>query len=204
VSTAVHRIVEQRASTMPDAMAIVDGSRVATYRELNQRANALARHLSLSGLTRGSLAFIRMPPGTDLAVVLFGILKAGACYAWMEPGSSDDIELPARLCIRRFASSHEDEYHAIDIDRALRETASRVGPNLPVLTRGPEVACVLSDRTGRPKVLVPHATIAALPRTRALLQTWEGSAGAIDLWVALMSGATLSLGVASPATAAAA
>lgn len=187
---------------MPDAIAVVDGSDLATYRELNQRANALARHLSFSGLTRGALAFVRMPRGADLAVVLLGILKAGACYVWLEPGTPHDHALPSKLCIRRRSSSDEEEYLAIDIDRALRETASGAGPNLPVLTRGPEVACVLTDHTGRPNVLVPHATIAALPRTRTLLQTWEGSAGALDLWIALMSGTTLSVR-RTPATAAA-
>jgi non-ribosomal peptide synthetase component F len=203
VGNAVHRIIEQRASTAPDAVAIADGSRVITYRELNQRANALARHLCASGLTRGALAFVRMPRSTDLAVILLAIFKAGACYAWIDPGSRDDGELPASFCILRDASAGEERYLAIDIDCALRDTSSRSGPNLPVLTRGADVACVLPDRAGRPNVLVPHATIAALPRARALLQTWEGSAGALDLWVGLMSGTTLSLGVTSPATAAA-
>jgi len=203
VSNAVHRLVEQRASTEPDAVAIADGASVTTYRELNQRANSLARRLCESGLTRGSLALVRMPRSTDLAVVLLAALKAGACYAWIEPGSLDDVKLPAGFCVLRKRSDEEERYLALDIEDALRGAASRPGPNLPVLTRGAEVACVLPDVNGRPHVLVPHATIAALPRTRTLRQRWEGCAGAFDLWVALMSGITLSLDVEAPATAAA-
>jgi non-ribosomal peptide synthetase component F len=203
VSNAVHRIVEQRASSTPDAAAIVDGSQRATYRDLNQRANALARQLCASGLTRGALAFVRMPRSADLAVVLLAILKAGACYAWVDRDAPDAVDLPASFCILRHASAGEDQYLAIDIDRLLRDTTSRVGPNLPVLTRESDVACVLPDSAGRPTVFVPHATIAALPRALSLRQNWEGSPGALDLWVALMSGATLSLGVRTPATAAA-
>jgi hypothetical protein len=187
----------------PDAVAIVDRARVTTYRELNQIANTLARRFCESGLTRGSLALVRMARGTDLAVVLLAVLKAGASYGWVEPGSAEDLELPASFCILRKRSSEEQQYLALDIHGALREAASRPGPNLPVLTRGAEVACVLPDVDGRPHVLVPHATIAALPRTRTHRQVWEGCAGALDLWVALMSGATLSLGVKSPAAAAA-
>ena len=203
MSNAVHRIVEQRASSTPDVAAIVDGSQRATYRDLNQRANALARELCASGLPRAALAFVRMPRSADLAVVLLAILKAGACYAWLDPDAPDAVDLPASFCVLRHASTDEDQYLAIDIDRVLRDTTSRVGPNLPVLTRGSDVACVLPDSAGRPTVFVPHATIAALPRALSLRQNWEGSAGALDLWVALMSGATLSLGVSAPATAAA-
>ena len=203
MGNAVHRIVEQRASNTPDAAAIVDGSQRVTYRDLNQRANALARQLCASGLTRAALVFVRMPRSADLAVVLLAILKAGACYAWVDPDAPDAVDLPASFCILRHASADEDQYLAIDVDRLLRDTTSRVGPNLPVLTRGSDVACVLSDNAGRPTVFVPHATIAALPRPVSLNQNWEGSPGALDLWVALMSGATLSLGVSTPATAAA-
>jgi hypothetical protein len=52
-------------------------------------------------------------------------------------------------------------------------------------------------------VLVPHATIAAMPLASAQRRSWEGSVGALDLWLGLMSGATLALGVPSAVTAAA-
>ena len=187
---------------MPDALAIVEGAKVATYRELNQVANTLARRLRESGLTRGSLALVRMPRTTDLAVVLLAVLKAGACYAWVEPGSREDTTLPT-FCICREGTGSEEQYLAIDIRKALRDAASRPGPNLPVLTRAVDAACVLPDVDGHPHVFVPHATIAALPRTHTRLQPWEGCAGALDLWMVLMSGTALSLGVSSQATAAA-
>jgi hypothetical protein len=202
VGSVVHRVVEERAAGQPDAIAILDGTRPTTYRELNQRANTLARRLCECGLTRGSLALVRLPRSTDLAVVLLAVLKAGAYYAWMEPGSKDDVELPTRFCVLRGRSNGEEQYLALDIERALRETALRPGPNLPVLTRGSDVACVLGDFGDQP-LLVPHATIASLPATTAKRSDWEGSPGALDLWVGLMSGATLSVGVGSPATAAA-
>jgi hypothetical protein len=203
VTDAVHRLVERRASTTPDAVAIVDGDRLTTYRDLNHVANTLARRLRESGLTRGSLALVRMARSTDLAVVLLSVLKAGACYAWVEPDSVDDPALPGDFCICQESSDDEEQYLALDVHMALRDAASRPGPNLPVFTRGVDVACVLPDTNGHPHVFVPHATIAALPRTRTRLQAWEGCAGALDLWIVLMSGTTLSLGVPSPATAAA-
>jgi non-ribosomal peptide synthetase component F len=188
---------------MPDAPAIVDRERVTTYCELNHRANALARRLRERGLTRGSLAIVQIPKSTDLAVVLLAVLKAGACYAWVEPGSPAGDALPASFCIAREYSGTEQQYLALDIDSALRDAAALPAPNLPVLTRCADVACVLPDLDGHPQVLVPHATIAALPRTRTRPQAWEGCAGALDLWMALMSGATLSIGRPPRAAAAA-
>jgi non-ribosomal peptide synthetase component F len=203
VTDAVHRLIERRASITPDVVAILDGDRMTTYGELNQMGNALARRLRESGLSRGSLAIVRMPRSTELAAMLLAVLKAGACYAWTEPGSSEDVSLPASVCICRESSGEEEQFLALDIDRALSGPASQPGPNLPVLTRGTDVACVLPDINGHPNVLVPHATISALPRTRPLRQAWEGCAGALDLWMGLMSGTTMTVGVSSHATAAA-
>jgi non-ribosomal peptide synthetase component F len=202
VTIAVHRIVEQRAGDRPDAVALVEGRRATTYRELNLTANTLARRLAASGLTRGALAVVRLPRSTDLAVVLLAVLKAGASYTWIEPGSADDIDIPVGLCILRGAGDREQEYLALDITEALRQCASKHGPNLPVLTRGSDVACVLPDRSGHPHVLVPHATITALVSLPIARGRWDGAAGALDLWVGLMAGATLAL-TSTPATAAA-
>lgn len=203
MSTAVHRVIEQCAAARPETIAILDGPRTITYRELNQRANSLARRLCESGLTRGSLAVVRMTRSVDAAVVLLAILKAGACYTWIDAGSSDDVALPQGVCILRRRSTTEEQFLAVDVRSALVECVSRLGPNLPVLTRSSDVACVLPDVTGRPHVLVPHATIASLPPAPPGTREWEGAAGALDLWLGLMSGATLSLGAASPASAAA-
>jgi non-ribosomal peptide synthetase component F len=203
VCNAVHRLIEQQAARRPDAIAIAAGSRQLTYRELNQRANALARRLTESGLTRGSLARVRMTRSADLALVLFAVLKAGACYAWVEPGSADEADGLAAFSIIRGVEHDEECYLALDIHAALDECATKTGPNLPVLTRGSDVACVLPDSNGRPHVLVPHATITSLQTPLARVVPWQHGPGALDLWLALMSGATMSVGVAPPATVAA-
>ena len=201
---SVHRLVEQQAAKSPDAVAIGDGARELTYRELNQRANVLARRLTESGLTRGSLARVRMPRGVDLSVVLLAVLKAGACYAWVEPGSPEDVARLPAFCVIHGTEGNDDRYLALNIQAALDASVAKSGPNLPVLTRGTDVACVLPDAQGRPHVLVPHSTITSLPQAPATrVVSWQHGAGALDLWLALMSGATMSVGVTPPATVAA-
>src|SRR5207248_8747874 len=48
----VHELFEERVRAHPDAVAAVHGNRQWTYRQLNRRANQLARALLARGLCR--------------------------------------------------------------------------------------------------------------------------------------------------------
>lgn len=201
VNGAVHRVIEYQAAANPESAALVEGAVTISYRELNQRANALARRLTESGLARGSVALVRMERSVNLAIVLLAVLKAGGAYAWIEPGSPGDIELPAGFCILRGERNGEQSFVAVDISGALAACAAKPSPNLPILTRGTDAACAFLDASGNPHVFVSHATIATInesPHSR-----WTGVPGAFDFWLGLMSGATILLPAAAPTTAAA-
>jgi hypothetical protein len=90
---------------------------------------------------------------------------------------------------------------AIDIASALDHPAQSCA-NLPILARGSDVACVLADRDGNSLVHVPHETITALQRPVSGFALWTGEPGALDLWMALMTGATVILGRQALETAA--
>jgi len=49
-STLLHQFVEQQTAHTPDAVALIDGTKQVTYRELNSRANQLARKLQKLGV----------------------------------------------------------------------------------------------------------------------------------------------------------
>jgi hypothetical protein len=188
VVNAIHRGVEQQAAVRGDAAAYVDDQRTLTYRELNSRANALARALITSGFKRGSLAAIRMAPSADLVITLLAVLKAGGAYMRMDP---DDSSWPRGLSIVETRGNGEGRCVAVDVTHVLGEEL-RPSPNLPILTRGSDVACVLRDHDGTPGLLVPHATITSLPQRQVPTSVrWSGDGGALDLWVALMTGATI-------------
>jgi len=190
---AVHRIIEWRATVNGDLTAISDRGSALTYRELNQRANAVARRLIANGFRRGSLATVRLPRSPETAVVLLGILKAGGTYSLID--EPDCIaSSPPGVSFAQKADGDEVRHMAIDVTPALEEPSQSCA-NLPILTRGSDVACVLPERDGMPRVLVPHNTITALqhaPVTRRA--QWAGEPGALDLWIALMTGATVTLG----------
>jgi len=188
----VHRIVEQHAATSADAPAIVCDGGAITYRDLNVRANGIARRLLEEGFRRGAHLTVAMDHGIDLATVLLAVLKAGGSYAW-RPGHPAIPQRHALLATGFEPAAAGHRPRTVDLDMLLRES-TRTSPNLPVLTRPADLACVLTSDGGR-HVLVPHSTIAALrherPASAQASRVWDGEPSSFELWAGLMSGATL-------------
>ena len=133
----------------------------------------------------------------ELAAVLLAVLKAGGAFTWL--GSSARPTWQVALAGRCDAGGDSprdpgDEARPLDLTSALAPPF-RPGPNLPILTRPSNPACVLAVDGGVPSIVVPHATITALhrPHIAARPQTWEGDPSTFDLWTGLMAGATLSV-----------
>jgi non-ribosomal peptide synthetase component F len=195
VELTVHRLVEQRVAECGENVALVQEAREISYRELNQRANALARRLMASGFRRQSHAVVAMECSIDLAVTLLAVLKAGGTYTWMPPrGGASEAPASAypefSFAVAR-AEGGDDRYLALNI-RPLLAEEDAPAPNLPVLTRANETACLLPNEQGRP-ILVPHDSIVALQQRDVSGVEWRGEPGALDLWVGLMRGTTLSV-----------
>ncbi|MGH9254764.1 MAG: AMP-binding protein [Vicinamibacterales bacterium] len=196
----VHRVVERQAVVRGDRTAVSGAHGGLTYRELNQRANMVARHLMACGLRRGSRVVVRMARSPQLAVVLLAVLKAGAAYMWVDGEAKD--RWPRGVSIVH-ASNGADETLVVVDDASLVEGPSRPAPNLPIVTRPDDIACVLPPQGGVPAVLVPHATIAALRSHPAPDRTvWSGDAAAFDLWLPLMAGGTVMIAASAVEAAA--
>ena len=90
---AIHRIIEAQVAIRGDDPAIVGPDYEVSYRELNSRANRLARQFLAAGLRRCGHGVVTQAPRPDLIVTLLAILKTGASYAWTRPLTS-----PAKVC----------------------------------------------------------------------------------------------------------
>jgi amino acid adenylation domain-containing protein len=90
----VHQVIEEQADRTPDAPAVAYRREVLTYRELDSRANRLARYLRRRGAGPGSVVAIAMERSAGMVVAMLGILKSGAAYAALDPSyPRDRLEL---------------------------------------------------------------------------------------------------------------
>jgi hypothetical protein len=76
----IHHLFEQQVERSPDALAVVFEDQQITYRELNNRANQLARYLQTLGVGPEVLVGTCVERSVEMVVGLLGILKAGGAY----------------------------------------------------------------------------------------------------------------------------
>ncbi|HKV12553.1 MAG TPA: amino acid adenylation domain-containing protein, partial [Thermoanaerobaculia bacterium] len=81
----LHRWIERQAALTPDATAVVGESESLTYRELDARANRLARRLRRLGVRVDDPVAICADRSPALIVGLLAILKAGGAYLPLDP-----------------------------------------------------------------------------------------------------------------------
>ena len=80
----IHELFEQQAEERPDAIAVVFEDQQLSYRQLNERANRLARYLQRQGVGADVRVGICMARSLDLIVGLLGIVKSGGAYVPLE------------------------------------------------------------------------------------------------------------------------
>jgi amino acid adenylation domain-containing protein len=79
----IHRWFEEQVEKTPERTAVVSPGTPpdsVTYRELNERANQLARELQEKGVKTGSVVGVILEPSVDLIVSILAVLKAGGGY----------------------------------------------------------------------------------------------------------------------------
>lgn len=78
-------LFEAQVARTPDAVAAVFETDTATYRELNELADALAAHLRLLGIGPGVIVGLCLERSLDLLIGLLAILKTGGAYLPLDP-----------------------------------------------------------------------------------------------------------------------
>ncbi|WP_457784530.1 amino acid adenylation domain-containing protein, partial [Streptomyces olivaceus] len=176
-TTALPELFEQQVVRMPDATALMCDGTELTYRELNKRANRLARLLVGQGAGPEQFVAVALPRSTDLVIALLAVLKTGAAYVPIDPDYPADriaciledadpmcvitvgdswVELPAGTT--RILLDDPAVQQALDA-RAAGDLsdAERVAP---LGARVPAYAIFTSGSTGRPKgVVIEHRAL---------------------------------------------
>ncbi|KOV10792.1 peptide synthetase [Streptomyces sp. XY431] len=195
----IDRAFEQVAAARPDAVALLaDGDRL-TYRQLNDRADAVAAGLSALDVPPGSLIGVCLERDAELVVTLLGVLKAGCAYVPMDP------RYPAQRL--RFTTQNAEvpvvvtsaaEFPSVPGVRLLTPAAlTKLGADRATTGGspsdgsgdegdGPAYVIYTSGSTGTPKgVVVPHRNVLALLRATAE----DFALGPDDTWTLFHSSA---------------
>src|SRR5271166_1052329 len=170
----IHQLFEEQVERAPDAAAAVFEEERLTYRELNTRANRLARHLRTLGVGPEVVVGICVERSLEMIVGLLGILKAGGAYVPLDPEYPqerltfmvEDARVPVVLVhdqTRGRLPASTARIVCLDADwEAIDKGPSH---NPPVETIPENLAYVIytSGSTGRPKgVSVTHRPIVRL------------------------------------------
>ncbi|TSC34374.1 non-ribosomal peptide synthetase [Corallococcus sp. Z5C101001] len=84
-SRCIHALFEAQVERTPEAPAVTYEQVQLTYRQLNARANQLARHLRGLGVGPDAVVGVRVERSERMIVALLGILKAGGAWLPIEP-----------------------------------------------------------------------------------------------------------------------
>jgi amino acid adenylation domain-containing protein len=154
-------LVARQSARTPDATAVVNGSESLTYRELEERSNAVAQALLARGTGPGHLVGMACGRNVHMLTAMLGILKAGAAYVPLDPSFPE--ERLAYMCT-------DAEIRCIVADRSVRAGgwqsidllfADELTPtvkSVPAVADPMAAAYVIytSGSTGKPKGVVVH------------------------------------------------
>ncbi|MCC9024179.1 non-ribosomal peptide synthetase [Bacillus nakamurai] len=155
----IHQLFEEQAERTPDQTAVIYGEKQFTYRQLNERANQLARTLRAHGVQADRLTAIVSEHSIELVVGILAILKAGGAYVPIAPDNPEhriqyilddskaEIVLTQRHLRKRLA--HAGTNILLDEESSYHEDHS----NLEKISSAKDLAYVIytSGSTGSPK-----------------------------------------------------
>jgi len=171
-SRCVHELFEEQVRKTPSSIAVVFDRDRWTYRDLNSRANQLARFLRTRGLRRDSRVGLCLERSAQMIEGLLGIMKAGGAYVPLNPEhpkgrlAGQLIESEAAILVTqegladRFAD-FSGLIVCLDRDRPALDEES--GTDVEGVSRLEDLVSVIytSGSTGAPKgVATPHGALA--------------------------------------------
>ncbi|WP_157124350.1 non-ribosomal peptide synthetase, partial [Nocardia pseudovaccinii] len=160
-----------RAMVCPDAVALEFGDETLTYRELDERANRLARLLVARGAGPEQVVGLYLRRSLELVVGIYAIIKAGAAYLPLDSDHpveriEEILEQADPVCVLTTARDElalSADTVAIDtVDLTEFDAHPIADTDRPAPLRADHLAYVIftSGSTGKPKgVGVTHAAI---------------------------------------------
>jgi non-ribosomal peptide synthetase-like protein len=213
-------ILTASARRRPGHPALIWGTRVLTYQELDAASERLAGALALRGAAPGRVLGLFLPRGADLLIAQAAITKSGA--AWLPLDADTPLER-VKVCLdsaqaaglvtcREWLPRLQGLSTPVWAVEDLAEGESAEAPRAAAKSSDPAYVIYTSGSTGQPKgIVISHRSICHFLRAenellgvRADDRVYQGFSVAFDMsfeeiWISYLVGATLWI---APATVA--
>ena len=195
-------LFEEQVNKTPDNIAVVFENQKLTYRELNEKANQLARYLITNGAAKGDIVSVLLDKSIDIIISILGILKIGATFLPIDISYPQErIEYILDDSKSKFVITNK----TISLKNALTISSeinsfSKENLNVHFSTNHPAYIMYTSGSTGKPKgVIVTNTNVVRLVKNNTfikfnncehILQTGSivFDACTFEIWGALLNG----------------
>ena len=212
----LNHVLEEACIRFAERDAVITDDVVLSYRDLNRRANQVARQLIAQGIRSGDRVGLMFDKSPETYVAMLAVMKVNAAYVPLDAAFPierirfilGDAEIAAIVTMTSFAERlAELAVNTILLDAERPAIDAQPAEPLHDLAPPVEPLCYViytSGTTGNPKgVGIGHASICNFVRVAAELygyvagdRVYQGMTIAFDfsieeIWVPLMTGATL-------------
>ncbi|HXF34437.1 MAG TPA: amino acid adenylation domain-containing protein, partial [Candidatus Acidoferrales bacterium] len=217
---AVNEVFAQRVAQTPDAAAVLHATGQLTYRELDRRANQLARYLQAMGVGSGTRVGVALARSPLVPLALLAVLKAGAAYVPLDPTYPRerlsfvlrDANVTLVLTDGGAPESIPDELPVVDLTEAAQaisqQSESALGESAGA--DAPAYVMYTSGSAGQPKgVEIAHRSIVRLVRATNYVDVSAEDtvlqyaplafdASTFEIWAPLLNGGRLAVAPPGP------
>ncbi|OCQ18849.1 hypothetical protein A7985_22810 [Pseudoalteromonas luteoviolacea] len=166
----IHQLFEQQAAVNPDKIAVRFAEQQLTYKQLNDRANALAHRLvEEHGVNVETLVGLCINRSLEMVVGILGILKAGGAYVPLDPSyPKQRLEYMIEATSITTVVSHDAAMGALDdfagevinLDKAADDMTGITQLDRGVTPSNLAYVIFTSGSTGKPKgVMIEHRNL---------------------------------------------
>lgn len=161
----LQQLFEEQVEKNPEQTAVVFENQELSYRQLNHRANSIAKQLIEKGVGPESVVGVMIERSIDMIVGLLAVLKAGGAYLPI------DIEFPeerisymledsnAILLLTQKKYAHTFDIHAMIIEEMVVDEQAE-NPSVQVTDSNIAYLIYTSGSTGKPKgTMIEHHSV---------------------------------------------
>ncbi|WP_162265421.1 AMP-binding protein, partial [Abyssisolibacter fermentans] len=170
----IQELFEEQVEKTPENVAVVFEEKHLTYRELNNRANQLARLLREKGVEPNTIVGIIVERSVEMLIGIMGILKAGGAYLPIDPNYPDkrkefifsDSDIDIVLAQEHLLNKDKDLFQKLSLKDVIVIDDEKVYSgnifNLNIVNKEEDLAYIIytSGTTGNPKgVMIEHRNV---------------------------------------------